>query len=52
MVVAEAAATMAVMHFTYAFRCWFQRVYCTVQYIMETCDYNSIEPAIQGGCEA
>jgi hypothetical protein len=52
MVVREAAATMAVMHSQYAFAIDFSRftvLYCTVQYIMEPSDDNSIEPAMQGG---
>jgi hypothetical protein len=48
MVVSEAAATMNA--FSDASLLILARVlYCTVQYIIETSDYNSIEPTIQGG---
>jgi hypothetical protein len=50
MVVREAPATIAAMHFPYAsLPIVASMLYCTVQYNMEASDCNSIEPAIHGG---
>jgi len=46
MVVRESAAAMAVKAFSVCFIV--KQLYCTVQYMMEQPDYNSVEPAIQG----